>query len=317
VTWDLIALGEPLVRLQPRDDVRLEEADRLQLFVGGAELNTACALAGLGRRAALFSAVPEGPLGRRVVRHLRAAGVDTSFVHVLPGRMGLYWVEYGREPRSIEVLYDRQGSAFRALDRERAPWSALRASRMFLVSGITPALGATTRELALEMAQEARAAGVTVAVDLNYRARLWTVAEAAPALERLARSADVLIAPAADLRTLFGWTGGDEELVRRAAETFGPATVVLTCGAEGAVALREGAIQRSPVVSCVAVDRVGAGDAFCAGLLHALLDGRGERALDYGLAMAALKHGVRGDTLATTPEELERAAARQVSDVRR
>jgi len=317
VTWDVITLGEPLLRLQPRDDERLEESARLHAFVGGAELNVAYALAGLGRSSALFTAVPEGPLGRRVLRHLRAGGVDTAFVHVLPGRLGLYWVEYGREPRTIEVHYDRAGSAFCALDRERAPWAALRASRMFFVSGITPALSPTVCELALEMAQEARRAGITVAVDLNYRARLWSVAQAAPVLERLARSADVLVAPEADLRTVFGWSGTAEELLRRAAEAFPASTVVLTCGGEGAVCMRQGALQRGPVFPCVQIDRVGAGDAFTAGLLHALLDGHAERSLDYALAMAALKHGVRGDTLTTTAEELERVASRQARDIRR
>ncbi len=317
MTWDLIALGEPLLRLQPQDEERLEEAARLLSFVGGAELNVAYALAGLGRRSALFTAVPEGPLGRRVLRHLRAGGVDTGFVHALPGRLGLYWVEYGREPRSIEVHYDRAGSAFCGLDRERAPWAALRASRMFFVSGITAALSPSLRDLALEMGQEARRAGATVAVDLNYRARLWSVAEAAPVLERLARTADVLVAPEADLRTLFGWTGSPEELLRRAAETFAASTVVLTCGGEGAVCLRQGTLQRSGVFPAVHVDRVGAGDAFTAGLLYALLQGRAEQALDYALAMAALKHGVRGDTLTTTSEELECVASRQLRDIRR
>jgi 2-dehydro-3-deoxygluconokinase len=317
VTWDLIALGEPLLRLQPLDGVRLEQADRLHAFVGGAELNVAYALAGLGRRCALFSAVPEGPLGRRVLRHLRAGGVDTSFVHVLPGRLGLYWVDYGREPRSIEVHYDRAGSAFCALDRERAPRAALQSCRTFFVSGITPALSPSLRDLALEMAAAARAAGVTVAVDLNYRSRLWSVAQAAPVLEQLARQADVLVAPDSDLRTLFGWEGTSEDLLRRAAETFGSSTVAVTCGGEGAVCVRQGRVSRGPVFPAVHVDRVGAGDAFIAGLLHALLDGREESALDYGLAMAALKHGLRGDTVTTTAEELARLATREMLDIRR
>jgi 2-dehydro-3-deoxygluconokinase len=317
VSWDLIALGEPLLRLQPQDELRLEEAPGLHAYVGGSELNVACALAGLGRRTALVAAVPEGPLGRRVLRHLRADGVDTRFVHALPGRLGLYWTDYGREPRSIEVHYDRAGSSFCSLDRERVPWADLRASRIFMVSGITTALAPGVRELALEMADDARAHGVTVAVDLNYRARLWTVAQAAPVLERLARSAEVLVATEADLRALFGWTGTAEDVLRRAADAFPASTLVLTCGGEGAITLREGRTERSAVFPCVEIDRVGAGDAFTAGLLYARLEGRPERGLDYGLAMAALKHGVRGDTLSVTAGELERAAARQAREVRR
>lgn len=317
MSFDLLAFGEPLLRLQPDDHERLEEASRLNAWVGGAELNVAYALAGLGGRSAVFSAVPEGPLGRRVLRHLRAGGVDTSLVRVKEGRLGLYWVEYGREPRSIEVHYDRRHSAFGALGREDAPWEALRASRMFFVSGITPALGASPRALALEMVEEARRHGVAVAVDLNYRARLWSVEEAAPVLERLARGADVLISPEADLRILFGWQGPPEELARTAAQRLQAGMVVLTCGGEGAVCLREGSLRREAVVPATHVDRVGAGDAFSAGLLHGLLQGRPERALDYAVAMASLKHTVRGDALAITPEELERVAAGQTREIRR
>lgn len=314
---DLLAFGEPLLRLQPMDEERLEHASRLFAFVGGSELNVCYALAGLGRSAALFGAVPEGALGRRVLHHLRGGGVDTRLLHVRPGRLGLYWVEYGREPRSIDVQYDRAGSAFTGLEREQAPWAALRESRFFFVSGITPALGPSVRALAQEMAEEARRAGVAVAVDLNYRARLWSAAEAAPVLERLARGADVLITPEADLITLFGWTGTPEELAERAAQRLQVARVVVTCGGEGALCLSRGTVQRGVVFPTLHVDRVGAGDAFTAGLLYGLLEGREDRALDYALAMAALKHSVRGDTLSTTPEELERVASRQVRDIRR
>jgi 2-dehydro-3-deoxygluconokinase len=317
VSWDLLALGEPLLRLQPDPEERLEEATRLHAYVGGAELNVACALASLGRRCAFFSALPEGPLGRRVLRHLRAAGVDTSAVRTREGRLGLYWVEYGREPRSIEVHYDRRHSAVCALGPADAPAEMLRASRMFFVSGITAALSPTLRALALEMAKEARRQGVTVAVDLNFRARLWTAPEAAPVLEDLARGADVLVSPEADLRTVFGWTGTPEELARIAQERLQAVTVVLTCGGDGAVCLREGALRRLPVVASTHIDRVGAGDAFTAGLLYGLLEGRPQRALDYAVAMASLKHSLRGDAIITTPEELERVASGQARDIRR
>jgi 2-dehydro-3-deoxygluconokinase len=317
VSFDVLAFGEALLRLQPEEHERLEEATRLHAYVGGAELNVAYALAGLGRRCAFFSAVPEGPLGRRVLRHLRAGGVDASLVRVKEGRLGLYWVEYGCEPRAIEVHYDRRHSAVCALARADVPWEALRASRMLFVSGITPALAPSLRELALEMVQEARRHGVAVAVDLNYRARLWSVEEAAPALEQLARGADLLVSPEADLRALFGWTGTPEELARTAAQRLQAATVVLTCGADGAVCLREGGLRRQPVVASTHVDRVGAGDAFTAGLLYGLLEGRPDRALDYAVAMASLKHAVRGDGLTTTPEELERVATGQLREIRR
>ncbi len=317
MTRDVLAFGEALLRLQPEDDGRIEDALRFFAYPGGAELNTCCALASLGLQASFFSVLPEGPLGRRVIRHLRSAGVDTSLVRTGPGRLGTYWVEYGREPRTIEVLYDRGGSSVCGVRREDAPWEALRSSRVFFVSGITPALSPATRELALEMAEVARKAGVRVATDLNYRARLWAAEEAAPVLERLARASDIVIATEDDLRLLFALTGEAEEIARAARERFGARTFVLTRGGEGGLFLEEGAVRRAAVFPSVRRDRIGAGDAFTAGFLYATLTGRDERALDYALALAALKHSLPGDTLLTTPEEVERIVARDAHGIRR
>ena len=316
-TLDVLAFGEALLRLQPEGDTRLEEAQRLTSYVGGAELNTCCALAGLGLRCAWFSVVPEGPLGRRVLRQLRAAGVDVSLARSAPGRLGCYWVESGREPRGIEVVYDRRDSTVCQVRREDAPWDALRSARVFLVSGITPALSSSARALSLELAEAARAAGARVVTDLNYRARLWSAAEAAPVLERLARAADLVIATQDDLGTLYGWTGDAEQVARRARGHFACRQLVLTRGAEGGLALSADVLQRCAVFPSARVDRIGAGDAFTAGFLYATLTGREPRALDYGLALAALKHSVPGDTLVTTPEEVERVVARELRDIRR
>jgi 2-dehydro-3-deoxygluconokinase len=314
---DMLGFGEALLRLQPVGDGRIEDAASFHAYVGGAELNTCHALASLGLNAAWFSALPEGPLGRRVLRHLRAGGVDTSLVVTRPGRLGTYWVEYGRDPRSIEVHYDRRDSTVCHVRREDAPWEAVRSARVLLITGITPALSPATRELALELAEQAKANGVTVATDLNYRARLWSVAEAAPVLERLARAADVVITAEDDLRTLWGMSGEPDDVAREALVRFSPRTLVLTRGAEGGLSLDEGVVRRAAVFPASRIDRVGAGDAFTAGFLYAQLTGRRERALDYGLAMAALKHSIPGDTLSTSPEELDRIVAREVRDIRR
>jgi 2-dehydro-3-deoxygluconokinase len=166
------------------------------------------------------------------------------------------------------------------------------------------------------MAEAARAAGARVATDLNYRARLWTAAEAAPVLERLARAADIVIVTEEDLRTLYGWGGEPEAVAREALARFGCRTVVLTRGAEGGLSVHEGRVRRCAAFPSSPVDRVGAGDAFTAGYLYATLAGK-EEALDYGLAMAALKHSVPGDTLSATPAEVERIVAREAHGIRR
>lgn len=314
---DVLAFGEALLRLQPAGDARLDDGGPLDAYPGGAELNTCFALSSLGAHAAWFSVLPEGPLGRRVLRHLRGAGVDTSLVRTAPGRLGTYWVEYGRDPRTIEVVYDRRDSTVCRVRRDDVPWDAIPAARLFFVSGITPALSPEARAIAQEMAEAARAAGVPVATDLNYRARLWSPAEAGPVLERLARLAEIVIATADDLRALFGFGGDADALAAQARERFGCRTLALTLGGEGALCLDDGERRRCAAFPSHPRDRIGAGDAFTAGFLFAWLEGRRERALDYGLALAALKHSVAGDTLATTREEVERVMARGAGGIRR
>src|SRR5688500_14520065 len=113
-----------MLRLQPADEGRLEDSGLLAAYPGGAELNTCYALAGLGVPVSWFSVLPEGPLGRRILRHLRGAGVDCAHVRTRPGRLGTYWVEYGRDPRTIEVAYDRRDSTVCRVGRDDVPWNA-------------------------------------------------------------------------------------------------------------------------------------------------------------------------------------------------
>lgn len=314
---DVIGFGEALLRLMPEADERVAEATAFRAYVGGAELNTCAAAASLGLDTAWFSVLPPGMLGERVRRHLRACGVDTALVRTAPGRLGTYWVEYGREPRSIEVLYDRAGSTVCGVRHEDAPWQALRAARAFFVSGITPALSPATRELALALCAAGREAGALVATDLNYRARLWTPAAAAPVLEQLARSARIVIVTADDARTLWGTVGEPEVVARALQARFECECLVMTRGGEGAIAIDAGECRQAAVLPTTRRDRIGAGDAFAAGFVWAWLAGRRERALDYALAMAALKHTVPGDTLTTSVAEIEAIAAREVRDIRR
>ncbi|HJS56982.1 MAG TPA: sugar kinase [Vicinamibacteria bacterium] len=317
MSHDVLAFGEALLRLQPTGDERMEDAALFHAYVGGAELNTCCALASLGMKVAWFSVLPAGPLGRRVLRQLRAAGVDTALVRGVEGRLGTYWCEYGQPPRAIEVIYDRRDSSVCQVRPEDVPVEALRATRLFFVSGITPALSAATREAALSMAETARAAGAMVATDLNYRARLWSAGEAAPVLERLAKAADVVIATEDDLNVLYGLRGASEDVARAAQERFGARTLVLTRGAQGALSIEAGCLRTSPSFPVSRVDRIGAGDAFTAGFLWAMLTGRHEQALDCGMALAALKHSIPGDTVATTPAELLGLLQRDTREIRR
>src|SRR5687768_4193858 len=149
---DVITFGEAMVRLAPPNFRRLEQARSLDVQVGGAELNTAVALARLGRKSAWVSRLTDNPLGRLIANHAREAGVSTDHVvWTRDDRVGIYFLEFGAAPRASSVLYDRKGSAIAAVAPGMVDWgSAFRAARWFHVTGITPALSASAAEATRE-----------------------------------------------------------------------------------------------------------------------------------------------------------------------
>src|SRR5713101_3871007 len=181
MSYDVITFGEAMIRLSPPNFLRLEQAHSLDLKVGGAELNTAVGLARLGRSAAWISRLTDNPLGRLIANRAREAGVATEHVvWTSDDRVGLYFLEFGAAPRASSVLYDRKGAAIAAIQPGTVDWRAVfTGARWFHVTGITPALSAGAAETTREALQAARAASVRTSIDLNYRAKLWSQADAA------------------------------------------------------------------------------------------------------------------------------------------
>jgi len=318
VQHQLVTLGEAMLRLSVRPDERIEDAAAFEVHVGGSEANVAYAAARVGLKSAWVSALPDNPLGHRVASTLGAAGVHTSLVRWVPNaRLGLYFVELASAPRPISVTYDRAGSAMARASVDDFDWSRVADTEFLHVSGITFGLSASCAEMALRAMSAARKSGARVTFDVNYRQKLWGV-EAAEAAGRVAASmADVVICTSEDARDLFRVKGGGEEAATRLRAELGVETVVLTLGTEGAVAVGgSGAIAR-PGHRVDTVDRVGAGDAFTAGLLWGLVDGSLELGLERGLAMSALKMGLRGDLFRFDASEVNALLAREGREVGR
>src|SRR6266850_2151248 len=173
--YDIVTLGEVLVRLAIPSPARFETARQLDLQIGGAEANVAAACARLGLTAAWVSALPANPWGERVRRELAGHGVDCAYVQTTEGaRIGTYFLEYGVPPRPVRVLYDRRDSAFARLTPAEVDWAPLRGARLVHLTGITPALGDSARALVERALREAS----TVSFDVNYRATLWSPEQA-------------------------------------------------------------------------------------------------------------------------------------------
>lgn len=299
VPFDVVTLGETMLRLSPPAHGRLQQADRLDLHVGGAESNVAVALARLGRRAAWISALPDTPLGRRVAGAVAAAGVDTSGVrYTADGRVGIYFVEFGAAPRPTEVFYDRAGSS--CAQSVGFDAAIVRGARFAVLSGITLGLSVHAREVALAFAAAARTSGAELVVDVNYRARLWSAEAAREATAIVLRDANVVVCSARDARTVFGIGGDDDRAAAvELAARFAPAArlVCLTCSERGSVAVEPGGVVTAqPAVPATVVDRFGAGDAFVAGIVDSLLSGLAiADTLAFAARLAALKCTVPGD----------------------
>jgi len=313
---DVVTFGEVMVRLAPPHFQRLEQARSLDVEIGGAELNTAVGLARLGRSAAWVSRLPDNPLGKLVANRVREAGVSDAFVRFAPdGRCGLYFLEFGAAPRASSILYDRKDSSVSRVAPGVFDWPTIFAgARWFHVTGITAALSAAAAETVAEAMRAARAANVSISVDLNYRAKLWSREEAARVMASLLPMCDVLIASEADAEHLFGITGDDfPEVAQGLIGRFGVKVVVGTRREASlvwrnrfaAVACSAGECHESAWYEVEIVDRLGAGDALAAGLIHGLLDGDLKKGLDYGAAMGALKHTIPGDLPWVTADEVE------------
>ena len=312
----MITFGEAMIRLSTPNFRRIEQAKSLDLQVGGAELNTAVAVSRLGHSASWISRLPDNPLGRLVANHAREAGVDTSHVmYSKDERLGLYFLEFGAAPRASSVIYDRKGSAIAAVQPGMVPWAKVFAgTKWFHVTGITPALSASSAAATREAMMAAKAAGVKTSMDLNYRVKLWTTTEAGKCLSDLMQYCDVLITTEEDVEKVFGITGSNyEEVAAKVADKFKLDIVAITLRENPLVwrntwtgmAYQKGKVYKTRTYEVEIVDRLGAGDSFAAGLIHGLLGGDVQNALDWGVATSAIKHSIPGDFAWVRPEEVE------------
>jgi 2-dehydro-3-deoxygluconokinase len=320
--YDLLTLGETLMRLSPPADQRLEQARLFEVGVGGSELNVACVLARLGRRVAWVSRLPEGPLGRIVDGEARRHGVDTGWVRwMADARLGLMFYEPGPEPRTSRVIYDRKYSAASELAFEDAPWDALvQASAWLHLSGITPVLGPSCRALILQLAALAAAAGKPVSYDLNYRATLTTPLEARALLEVAAPHLHLLVLAERDAQNVLGFSEAGEQLAEAIAARYGVPLVALTRPPDaepGTLLLTRGEFRFAPRYAVELVDRIGAGDSFVAGLIHGLLKGDLDFAIRLGAFAAAMSLATPGDINYLGPEDIVRFRADNIGGLER
>lgn len=314
---DLVTLGESMWRLSPSESFeRLESANKLNIHVGGAESNLAIAMARLGMRTVWLSRLPPNPLGRQIANTLRAHGVDVTSIKWAEGRLGTYFVEFGSAPRATQVIYDRANSAASQMQPDDFDWKQIHQSRWLHLTGITPALSSSCLQTAKRAIDEARSADVPVSLDINYRAKLWSPEQASPVLDELARLCQVVMVAERDARTLFHVSGGVSDILSQLRAKWSQTTIIVTQGAGGSSAYDGQHSYHIPAIPVANPVAIGAGDAFDAGLLCALLENKPlDEALRMGNSLAALKMTISGDIAVFTRAELDAFLQNQVSGV--
>ena len=316
----IVTFGEIMLRLAPPGLEKFLQTPQFVATFGGGEANVAVSVAGFGLPSMYVTALPENPIADAAVRELRRFGVDTSRIVRGKGRLGIYYLEGGANQRPSKVIYDRAGSAIALAKPGDIPWDDVFAgAAWFHITGITPAISATAAELSLESVKKARAVGLTVSCDLNYRKNLWKYGKtAAEVMRKLVKFVDIAIANEEDVQMSLGIQAevdvhsGSldqaqyEKIALKVLEAYPEMKAIAITLRESRSASHNGwsacfhnrkefLLSRHYDITHI-VDRVGGGDSFAGGLIYGLLSlPTHQEALEFAVAASCLKHSIPGD----------------------
>ena len=332
----IITFGEIMMRLNPEGYRRFVQADKFEASYAGGEANVAVSLANYGFDAAFVTKVPSHEIGQCAVNALRKYGVDTSKIVRGGERLGVYFVEKGASQRASKVIYDRAGSAIAKAVPEDFDWDTIfEGADWFHWTGITPALGGNLPEICLEACKAAKAKGVKISCDLNFRKKLWTSAQANEVMSKLMPYVDVCIANEEDAKDVFGIEAEDTDIdagkinhdgyisvAKQLSDRFGCEKVAITLRGSisandndwAAMLYEGGKAYFSPTYRVHIVDRVGGGDSFGGGLIYSQLMGMdAQKSINFAVAASCLKHTIEQDFNLVSVAEVEALAGGNAS----
>ena len=332
----IVTFGEIMLRLAPEGYLRFFQNDTMQATFGGGEANVAVSLANYGMDASFVTKLPAHAIGQGAVNSLRGLGVDTKDIVRGGDRVGIYFLEKGASQRGSVCIYDRAHSAIQEASREDFDWDKIfEGADWFHFTGITPALGANLVDICIDACKAAKAKGVKISCDLNYRGKLWTRAEAREAMTKLCEYVDVCISNEEDAKDVFGIEAantdiyggkldkeGYKSVAKQLMDTFKFEKVAITLRSsisandnDWAGMLYDGENYCfSKEYHLHIVDRVGGGDSFGGGLIYSLLSGKdSQSAIEFAVAASALKHSIEGDYNRVTVSEVEKLAGGDAS----
>jgi 2-dehydro-3-deoxygluconokinase len=337
---DVITFGEIMMRLATPGYSRFSQATHLELTYGGGEANVAVSLVNYGLKADFITRLPKNDMAQRALNELRGIGVGIDRIVRGGERIGIYFLETGASQRASKVTYDRANSAIAEIKPGDVDWNAVftaapdgKKPRWFHWTGITPALSDSATAVTREACEAAKAAGLTISADINYRKKLWSKEKAGKVMSELMKFVDVCIGNEEDAESVFNIHGAEvtsgkidhsvyESVAAQISEKFGCKQVAITLRESISASengwsamLRDGGkAYFSRRYHMNIVDRVGGGDSFAGGLIYALLRGDdAQKAIEFAVAASCLKHSVSGDYNRVTVDEVETLAGGDAS----
>lgn len=323
----VVCFGEIMLRLAPPGYLRFNQATVFEATYGGGEANVSVSLSNYGIDASFVTKLPDNPIGQAAVNDLRKYGVDTKDIVRGGERVGIYYLEKGASQRPSKVVYDRKYSSISEAASSDFNWPEIfKGAEWFHFTGITPALGNNAAAVTLDACKAAKAAGVTVSCDLNYRKNLWTTEEAGKVMGEIMEYVDVCIANEEDAEKVFGISAsgtdvhggtlnkeGYKEVAKKLKDRFNFEKVAITLRESitasdnnwGAMLYDGADFFFSKTYPVHIVDRVGGGDSFGGGLIYACLQKFGPQdIIEYAVAASCLKHTIEGDFNHATVSEV-------------
>lgn len=317
----VVTMGEIMLRLSTPNNEKFIQADEFDVCYGGGEANVAVSLANYGHDAAFVTKVPENPIGDCAVAALRKLNVDTKFIAKGGERLGIYFLESGSAMRASNVVYDRAHSSISTAEVSDFDFDEIfKDADWFHFTGITPAVSDAAAELTEAALKAAKAHGVKVSVDLNFRKKLWSSEKAQKVMSNLMQYVDVCIGNEEDAEKVLGFKPGNtdvtsgnleldgyKDIFRQMVEKFNFEYVISSLRVSHSASdngwsaciysrdTKEFYHSREYRIRPI-VDRVGGGDSFAGGTICGFLDGKNfKEALEFGVAASALKHTIPGD----------------------
>lgn len=319
--FDALAFGELLLRLSSPLNERMISGAVFEKRAGGAELNVVSGMSLMGLHTGIISKLPKSELGMYIRNNVRFCGVsDEGLIYdeSPEARLGIYYYEHGVYPRKPTVVYDRKNASVNSIKPEDIPEEMFKSTRLFHTSGISLALSEQTRNTATAFIKKFKAAGALISFDVNFRANLWSEADAKRYIEEILPYVDILFISEETSRRTFGKTGELKDILKSFAKEYNIGVLASTerkiispkkhtFGSTIYNAEEDKFYQEEPYENIEVIDRIGSGDAYVSGVLYGLLAyGDCKKALEYGNAACAVKNTVLGDLPSTDKREIDR-----------